>query len=319
MSEMVTGQPTDAELVLAAQHGDVGALGMLLARHEASMRAVAVGILGFRPEAEDAVQDAALVALRRLTDLRDPSAVTPWLHAIVRNGCRMQVRRTPPLPLADLTSLLPASLDGDPAALLDQQALGDWVWSAIERLSPTLRLVTMLRYFTGVTACEQLADVCGVPVGTVRSRLNQARRKLYDALLDTADATHDDATAWMRMHRRHAEEILHAAVHGDFGAALAARWDPRLQTTWPGGVHTVGLDHLSRAMDQDLDDGVRQRLTNVVAGREVVIWETDLINPPDDPFHCPPAVLWVQSLHGGRVSGLSMFHPHPAGRVEPAA
>jgi RNA polymerase sigma-70 factor (ECF subfamily) len=51
----------------------------------------------------------------------------------------------------------------------------DWVWHAIEELSPNLRLVTMLRYFTEVTAYEHIAELCAVPVGTVRSRLSQAR------------------------------------------------------------------------------------------------------------------------------------------------
>ena len=57
------GAPADADLVVAAQHGDVEALGLLLARHKPTMRAVALSVLGYGPEAEDAVQDAALVAL----------------------------------------------------------------------------------------------------------------------------------------------------------------------------------------------------------------------------------------------------------------
>jgi RNA polymerase sigma factor (sigma-70 family) len=313
------GQPADADLVAAAQHGDVGALGLLLARHEASMRAVAVAILGHRSEADDAVQDAALVALRRLTDLRDPHAVGPWLRAIVRNGCRMSLRSAPPRPMPDVTSMLPPNLDGDPAALLEQQGLRDWVWSAIEELSPTLRLVTILRYFTGVTTYEQLADVCGVPVGTVRSRLNQARRKLFEGLLATAEATHDDAAALTRAHRRQAHEILDAAVHGDFAAALEAHWNPDVDTFWPRDKRTKGFDYLVRAMDRDLSDGVRQRLTNVVASREVVIWETDLISPPDDPFHCPPGALWVQSLHDRRVSRLQIVHAPRAASDRTAA
>jgi hypothetical protein len=46
-----------------------------------------------------------------------------------------------------------------------------------------------------------------------------------------------------------------------------------------------------------------------VAGRDVVIWENDLINPPDDPFHCPPAVVWVNFLEAGRVRRVRLFHP----------
>jgi len=47
----------------------------------------------------------------------------------------------------------------DPAEILDRHALRDWVWSALEDLSPGLRLVTMLRYFTDVTSYEDIGAV----------------------------------------------------------------------------------------------------------------------------------------------------------------
>ncbi|MET1071421.1 MAG: sigma factor, partial [Umezawaea sp.] len=65
---------SDVELVRAAQSGEVAALGTLLARHRAGMRAVALGVLGYGPDADDAVQDASLAALSGIGDLRDPAA-----------------------------------------------------------------------------------------------------------------------------------------------------------------------------------------------------------------------------------------------------
>jgi RNA polymerase sigma factor (sigma-70 family) len=311
--------PADADLVLAAQRGDVGALGLLLARHEPTMRAVALSILGYGPEAQDALQDAALVALRRVNDIRDPHSAAPWLRAVVRNTCRMHLRSRIPVPVSDLASILPPAVERDPAALLDQHGMRDWVWCAIEELSPALRLVTILRYFTDITAYDQMAEVCGVPIGTVRSRLSQARSKLHEALLRTADLAHDDVATLTRSHRRDAQEMLDAAHRGTFGVALMAHWNPALEITWPQGKRTKGFDYLMRVMDRDLDDGVRQRLTNVVASRDVVIWETDLISPPEDPFHCPPALAWVQFIRDDRVSRLRMFHPRPTALTAPAA
>ncbi|MFG2853438.1 RNA polymerase sigma factor [Streptomyces mirabilis] len=84
--------PTDEELTRRAQVGETGALGLLLARHQAPMRAVAMSLLGYGPDAEDVVQDAALTALRRIGDVRDPAAVGPWLRAVVRNAARMRLR-----------------------------------------------------------------------------------------------------------------------------------------------------------------------------------------------------------------------------------
>jgi RNA polymerase sigma-70 factor (ECF subfamily) len=75
------------------------------------------------------------------------------------------------------------------------------------------------------------------------------------------------------------------------------------------GLQATGFDHLMRAMDRDLDSGVRQRLSNVVAGRDIVIWEAELLSPPDDPFHCPPSVTWVQFFRQQRVGRLVLVHP----------
>ncbi|HET6191075.1 MAG TPA: sigma factor [Trebonia sp.] len=80
------------DLVRGAQTGDHACLGLLLDRHQAAMRAVALGLLGYGTDADDAVQDAMLTAMSKLGGLRDPAAAGPWLRAIVRNCCRMRLR-----------------------------------------------------------------------------------------------------------------------------------------------------------------------------------------------------------------------------------
>jgi hypothetical protein len=95
---------SDAELVTAALGGDASCLGLVLERHRADMRAVAVARLGYGPSADDAVQDAMVTALRRLPELRYPAKVGPWLRAIVRNACRMQVWGLAPRPCSTATS-----------------------------------------------------------------------------------------------------------------------------------------------------------------------------------------------------------------------
>jgi RNA polymerase sigma factor (sigma-70 family) len=278
------------------------------------MRAVALALLGHSPDAEDAVQEAALIALRRIGDIRDPDAVGPWLRMVVRNACRAQLRRKSAVPLAELTGAVGAvamnrsDAPPDPAEVIDRHALRDWVWSALEDLSPGLRLVTMLRYFTDVTSYEDIAALCATPVGTVRSRLSQARAKLADALLDSAERFHDDVTALTARHRRLAEETMASAHRGGLASALPDLWSPDADVTWPTGRRT-DVDHLCAVFARDLTDGVRHKLLNVVAGRELVIWEAALLNPPEQPFHCPPGLVWVHFLERGRVSRVRLYHP----------
>src|SRR3954464_13484967 len=73
-----TSPLSDADLTRAAQAGDAGSLGVLLARHQAGMRAVALSMIGYGPDIDDVVQDAALLALRRIQDVRNPQAVGAW-------------------------------------------------------------------------------------------------------------------------------------------------------------------------------------------------------------------------------------------------
>ncbi|MCO1594699.1 sigma-70 family RNA polymerase sigma factor [Micromonospora sp. RHAY321] len=298
----------DAELVLLAQAGDAAALGVLLARHEAEMRAVALSLLGYGPDAEDAVQDAMVVALRRVGEVRDPAAVGPWLRAIVRNNARMTLRAPRPVPVAEPEWFARPADTPTPEEALDRGAMRDWVWHAIDALSEPDRMVTLLRYFSEASSYEQIAAVCGVPVGTVRSRLSHARRALAGGLRTAATAAHADVATLSDARWREGRDMIATAMRGDFDRVVRESWWPDAEMLAPGGLRG-GTDLAIHGMTKDLTDGVRQRLRNVVASGDVVIWETDLISPPDDPEHCPPGALWLQVLREGRVRQLTLFHP----------
>ena len=300
----------DAALAEAARSGDVAALALLLERHRAGMRAVALSILGPGPDADDVMQDAALAALRSIADVRDPSRVGAWLRMIVRNRCRDTLRAAHPDTSLDTLAPLPDP-DAGPEELLDRHAMRDWVWEAVENLSPTLRMPLVLRHFTeGVTGYERIAQVCGVPVGTVRSRLNQARTKLAEALTATADDAHSDIRARTAASWDEAHNTLALAEAGDFDKILTHRWAPEV-AFMSGSTRIGGRDQLAWGMETDLAAGVRQRPVNVVAARSLAVWEMDILNPADDPAHCPPSVAWIMTLSGGRVAQLRLFHPRP--------
>jgi RNA polymerase sigma-70 factor (ECF subfamily) len=184
------------------------------------------------------------------------------------------------------------------------------VWHAIGQLSQPLQLPVLLRHFSSVTSYEQIASACDVPVGTVRSRLNAARTALSGALLATADLAHDDATKLTHASRAEAVETLAAAERGMFGEIVADRWTPHSQMI-AGQGQRGGTDLMIRGMDSDLAAGVHQRFGNAIVSRDTVIWEMDLVNPPEDPWHCPPGVIWVMSRRGGRYNQLRLFHPSP--------
>jgi RNA polymerase sigma-70 factor (ECF subfamily) len=136
----------DAELVHAARAGDVAALGALLERHRAALYATALTVLGDPTDARDVVQDTVLTALARLDQLRDPAAVAGWLHTVARNHSLMRLRAKRELPAADPDPRPTGTLHVEEA--IEQLAVADWVWTAIDRLPEDQAVTLMLRYFT---------------------------------------------------------------------------------------------------------------------------------------------------------------------------
>lgn len=290
----------------------MAALGVLLERHRPAMLAVALSVLGRPSDAEDAVQDAMLTALGRIHDLRDPQAIGPWLKMVVRNCCRMHLRANLPVPVAGPLPVSHLAEQADPAVLLEDHAARDWVWHAVGQLSEPLRVVTLLRYFTEVRTYEQIGAVCGIPGGTVRSRLSKARSTLARQLRDSAAHAHADVRVITAARRREAEQILLSGPR-EYAAVLRDAWHPRLRTVWPDGRHTLGTGPVIGLLDRSTGAGVVQRLPTVVASQQIVIWETEILNPPEDPHHCPAGSAWVMWSDAGRVTRLRLFHePHAA-------
>ena len=309
MSEPV-GTLSDAALVRAAQAGDTAGLGALLERHRSRLHAIAVSVVGHGPAAEDAVQETFLIALRRIGELRDPAAARAWLAAILVNVCRGELRR----PAARVeVGVGPWELSGPDTAAraIDDGALRDWVWTALERLSEPLRLVVLLRYFSGASSYEAIAEVCGVPVGTVRSRLSAAKAKLAEELLETAAAAHDEADARWRDAAQLGEAYLRLQRDGDVSAfdGVLAR---DVAYVMYDRIEHRGATRYARALVSDFEDGVRSRVSHVIPGSDVTVVEAWLDSPPEQPLHCPPALTQVHFHRDGPTSRIvSHYAPRP--------
>jgi RNA polymerase sigma factor (sigma-70 family) len=293
--------PSDVALVRDAQRGDVASLGAVLGRYRARMHAVAVGILGHGPAAEDAVQDACVIAVRRIQELRDPAAAGAWLMKIVTNVSRSGLRRAAPVLVSEGDqSLDPPGVD-DVERAIERIALRNWVWTALEGLSEPLRLVVMLRYFTDANSYQAIADICGVPVGTVRSRLNAAKSKLADELLDSAARAHLDS---QDLDASHAALIGHAMAgftrSGD-RRRLEEAFSPDLAFVMFNRVERRGLDNYAAVLAHDMDDGVTARPVRVLTSSDTTVVEAWLDSPPETPLHCPPAITQVLHHPGGPV------------------
>lgn len=175
----MSSEPTD--LVAKAQQGDEQAFAALVALYERPARRVAWQVLGNRPDADDALQEAWLVAWRRLDSLREPDRFGPWLYRIVANvSLRKRQQRAAAAAkidvwrhLADDCAADAESREFDAPASDHSQRLP----AALEALSAKNRLVVTLHYFSGL-AIDRIAGLLDLPAGTVKSRLFYARQTL---------------------------------------------------------------------------------------------------------------------------------------------
>ena len=168
----------DRELVISAQRGDQVAFMDLIRGRVDRLFAIARRILHDVDRAEDALQDALVIAWRDLPSLRDPDRFDPWVHKVLTNICIAQASRE----RRRMANLHVLPVDGPPAPdQLLSVADRDQLDRAFRRLVPEERAILALRFYLGYEPSE-IADVLGEPAGTVRSRLHHAVRAMRAAL-----------------------------------------------------------------------------------------------------------------------------------------
>jgi RNA polymerase sigma-70 factor, ECF subfamily len=168
----------DFELVQSAQHGDQAAFVALIVARGDRLYAIAHRILRDIDRAEDALQDALVIAWRDLRGLRDPDRFDAWLYRVLVNVCIQHAvrerRRTANLRALPIEG--PASPDA-----LHSLADRDQLERGFRRLPAEQRAILVLFHFVGYTPAE-IAETLGIPQGTARSRLHTAHRAMRAAL-----------------------------------------------------------------------------------------------------------------------------------------
>jgi len=159
---------TDADLVLAARRGSREAFGQLFDRHWPRVWRAAYSTTGERELANDAAQDAFLRAASALHRFDLSRPLEPWLVRIAINRAVDLVRARRRLVSEDLA---------DERYAFDEPLPDEELQEALSRLGPERRVVIALHYWLDYTTPE-IAEVLGVPLGTVNSRLAPALRDL---------------------------------------------------------------------------------------------------------------------------------------------
>jgi len=168
--------------VVAAREGDPAAFEHLVLRFRGPLAAYAFSLLRDRGHAEDAVQEALILAYRDLAALRDPAKFRPWLYAILENAALSgyrRLRRRPSFPLGEEEAVAEGSPfpEEAPAAAEIPTFRVEALRASMADLRPHYAEALRLHYVDGLSSRE-LAVVLGLSRNNAKMRLRRARKAL---------------------------------------------------------------------------------------------------------------------------------------------
>jgi len=181
----LTASDTDQQLVQRAQRGDLRAFDLLVLKYQGRIAALVSRYVSDAGEVEDVTQEAFIKAYRALGKFRGDSAFYTWLYRIAANAAKNHLVAKGRRPGADATIEDAEGFDdggmlsesASPEALAMGGELAEVVEFALNALPDELKAALMLREFDGLSY-DDIADVLGCPVGTVRSRIFRAREAI---------------------------------------------------------------------------------------------------------------------------------------------
>jgi len=167
-------------LVERAGAGDIGAFRALYARHRGDVARLVHRMMGPAPDAEDVLQEVFFQVHKSLKDFRGQSKFTTWLHRVTVNVVLMHRRSAKSRPV--LAEELPSDVSADhrsplPDEEVDRRLRTRAFLRLLDKLGDKKRTVFVLHELEGVPP-QEIAEIVGAPVLTVRTRLFYARREL---------------------------------------------------------------------------------------------------------------------------------------------
>jgi RNA polymerase sigma-70 factor (ECF subfamily) len=179
--------------VAAAQAGDRRALDTLLRAHQGRIHALCRRMTRSEADAQDATQEALVAVVRGLRTYDGRARFSTWAHRVATNACIDHLRRQRRVPEPGLPEVETPPSAGAPPL---EDRVGDRldIDDALATLAPEFRAAVVLRDQLGLDYAE-IAEVLGIPPGTVRSRIARGRAALAEVLGNSGDGSDVGAEA----------------------------------------------------------------------------------------------------------------------------
>jgi RNA polymerase sigma-70 factor (ECF subfamily) len=169
-------------LIERCRAGDDTAFGELVDRYKDLVYGVVYRMVSERTQVDDLAQEVFLKVHRGLPYFRGDAKLSTWIFRIVQNVCsQARARRVPELPLERDGETGPRYEPGRTDAAFGEIELRDRLEKAIAQLPENYRLLIAAHYLKGVQY-EALAETLDIPLGTVKTHLHRAKRRLRELL-----------------------------------------------------------------------------------------------------------------------------------------
>ena len=193
--------PTDEELILGCQRGDEPSFDQLFERYRSKLFTFIWRFVRDRECAEDIFQETFVRVFSRANSFRRRAKVSTWIYTIAANLCRDELKRRKRRPTVSLDEPFPGqdpghtwslalkgtpSADDDPRLAAQETEHRAALWQAIDALPPELRVTLELQTLHGLKYRE-VAEVLGIPLGTVQSRIHNAVKLLRTTFQDVLE------------------------------------------------------------------------------------------------------------------------------------
>ena len=175
---------TDENILAArAKNGDTEAFEELVLLYQNKVYRLALRMCGNSHDAEEAAQEAFLAAWRGLPSFRGESRFSTWLYQLTSHAAldllRREKRHSGTVPIEDQVSL---AAEGTPQQDAENEELRESLQKALMALTPEHRQIFLLRQMQQMSY-EEIGGMLGLEIGTVKSRLNRAKKQLRQILL----------------------------------------------------------------------------------------------------------------------------------------
>jgi len=185
----MTNENDTSKLLERARAGDEAALEQLLVAVQPQLYRFSMKMCRHTEDAEDVLQDSMMTLARSFRDFRGASSLSTWLFSIARSFCIKKRRKSKFAPKHEesLEQLPPAeqrriqSTSPDPHQQAESAEIWQQIHAGIQRIEPAYREVLVLRDIEGLRA-KEVAEVVGISVPAVKSRLHRARAQLREHL-----------------------------------------------------------------------------------------------------------------------------------------